>query len=78
MTPFKELQDLADKIRDKTGESCFISVGYWAYKDRGSLAYTLYQADPGNKIYDTVKDIKDAMNELINASVDDGVSLKEG
>ena len=85
MIPFKNLQVLADKIRDKTGAACAVSVDHFAYsatptnESHSNLSYGLYLAGTlvGTVNYDTLDDLKDAMHKIINPSEDEGVSVGE-
>ena len=78
MTPFKDLQNLADKIRDKTGKACCVSVEYWAHRNgENDLKYSIYLEDEDTQAFDSIKMLKAAMNDIINPPKDDGITLSE-
>ena len=79
MIPFKELQDLADEIRDKTGQYCTVSVEHHTYSDGDSrLKYVFYILDTiGHRFFNTVNELKYAMKQIINPKPDKGISVKE-
>jgi len=78
MTPFKELQNLADKIRNKLGQYCYVSVEHNAYSHgKSELCYVLYIEDGTHENFKTASELKNAMNQIINPKPDKGVSVKE-
>ena len=78
MIPFKELQNLADKIRTKMGLYCSVSVEHNAYTHGYSeLCYSFYIGGKTHKRFNTVQELKYAMKQIINPKPDKGVSVKE-
>jgi len=76
MTPFTYLAELADKIREKTGESCHVTIGYWAFETRQRLDYELYlESYNSTKRFESVSDLITAMQNIINQPADEGVSV---
>ena len=78
MTPFKELQVLADAIRDQKKRFCSVTVEHYAYTASGSeLRYILYIDGDKHRYYKTVQEILSAMQDIINPTADTGILLEE-
>lgn len=78
MIPFRELQNLCDELRNKTGACCSIEAEYFSY-DTGasSLRYKLYVANLYHRYFDTVRELKTAIRNILNPQEDVGVALSE-
>lgn len=77
MIPFKELQNLADKCRAKTGLACRVSANYWAWNHGGSeLRYELYlESFYGSQTFKTIRELKAAVANILNPPKDTGVEV---
>ena len=81
MTPFKELAELADRIRDQKGESCKVEITHWAWNtsvsnSESTLSYNLYMESFGStKQFKTVSELITAMQDILNPTTDEGVSV---
>jgi hypothetical protein len=81
MIPFKDLQNLADKCRDKTDVSCRIHVEYWAWDSNinspGQIKYGISINGVVHEEFDTVAKLRSAITEILNPKPDVGISVKE-
>ena len=81
MIPFLEIQTLASKVRDKTGHSCCVRVEHWSWShgDKGcQIQYSLAVHDTDiHTNFDTVTELKSAMNKILNPKEDVGVTVTE-
>lgn len=77
MIPFKELQNLADKCRAKTGLACNVSVSYWCYTlGNSELSYDLYvENSNGTQKFKTVQEFKAAVASILKPPKDIGVEV---
>ncbi len=78
MIPFKELQNLADKCRARTGLACNVSVSYWCYTlGNSELSYNLYieNSTNGTQKFKTVREFKAAIASILTPTEDTGVEV---
>ena len=76
---FKELQDLADKVKEKTKKTVFISVEYWNHvpDDRKKIEYGFWQPRECHVFLKTSRALKQHMENILSPDVDEGVELDE-
>ena len=83
MIPFRDLQNLADQCRDKTGISTRLLVEHWAWgnevsgKKRSRLNYHLAINDIIHEEFRTIKELKAAIRNILNPPKDVGVTLTD-
>jgi len=75
LVPFSDLQILADYIADKTGKHVQVAINYDFYTVGPETTYRLYVADTYNKHFNTVQELQQAMERILNPPVDQGVLL---
>ena len=79
MTPFTYLAELADKVKEKTGKCCHVTVGYWAFEhsqQKIPVEYELYlESYTKNVKFENVSELITAMKNIIKEPADEGVSV---
>jgi len=78
MIPFSELQKQADKVAEVTGKHVSVSITYDVF-DTGEveLQYSFYTNQPPlHHYFKTVQELQQAMENIINPPVDEGVEVE--